>query len=54
MQKTPPQPPAPPPAEIKRVSSAELMDGKREVEISHGGKVYRLRVTQLNKLILTA
>jgi hemin uptake protein HemP len=39
---------------IKRVSSTELMDGQREVEISHGGKIYRLRITQLNKLILTA
>jgi hemin uptake protein HemP len=39
---------------VKRISSASLMDGRREVEIEHGGKIYRLRVTQLNKLILTA
>ena len=39
---------------VKRISSAGLMDGRREVEIEHGGKIYRLRVTQLNKLILTA
>jgi hemin uptake protein HemP len=39
---------------VKRVSSASLMDGGREMEIEHGGRVYRLRITQLNKLILTA
>jgi hemin uptake protein HemP len=39
---------------IKRISSAGLMDGGRELEIEHAGRVYRLRVTQLNKLILTA
>ena len=41
-------------APVKRISSAGLMDGGREVEIEHAGRVYRLRVTQLNKLILTA
>ena len=39
---------------IKRISSSGLMDGGRELEIEHAGRVYRLRVTQLNKLILTA
>lgn len=57
------QPPRPAPvpavvssavAPVKRISSAGLMDGGREVEIEHAGRVYRLRVTQLNKLILTA
>ncbi len=37
-----------------RVNSAVLMQGRKELEIEHGGKIYRLRVTQLNKLILTA
>ncbi len=37
-----------------RINSAALMQGQRELEIEHGGKIYRLRVTQLNKLILTA
>jgi len=49
--------PASPSAEItplRRISSGELMDGQREVEIEHAGRVYRLRITQLNKLILTA
>ena len=39
---------------VKRISSTSLMDGGRELEIDHGGRVYRLRITQLNKLILTA
>ena len=39
---------------VKRISSASLMEGGRELEIEHGGRVYRLRITQLNKLILTA
>ena len=41
-------------APVKRVSSASLMGDGRELEIDHAGRVYRLRVTQLNKLILTA
>ena len=39
---------------VKRINSAGLMEGGRELEIEHAGRVYRLRVTQLNKLILTA
>ena len=39
---------------VKRISSASLMEGGRELEIEHAGRVYRLRITQLNKLILTA
>ncbi|MYM25087.1 hemin uptake protein HemP [Duganella sp. FT135W] len=39
---------------VKRISSASLMEGGRELEIEHSGRVYRLRITQLNKLILTA
>lgn len=37
-----------------RINSVALMQGQKELEIEHGGKIYRLRVTQLNKLILTA
>ncbi|MCU6432452.1 hemin uptake protein HemP [Undibacterium sp. Jales W-56] len=40
--------------QIPRLKSRELMREMREVEIDHEGKIYRLRVTQLNKLILTA
>jgi hemin uptake protein HemP len=39
---------------VRRIPSRTLMQDRREVEIEHGGKIYRLRVTQLNKLILTA
>jgi hemin uptake protein HemP len=39
---------------VRRLSSASLMQNEREVEIEHGNKIYRLRVTQLGKLILTA
>jgi hemin uptake protein HemP len=37
-----------------RISSQELFGQSREVEIDHEGRIYRLRLTQLNKLILTA
>lgn len=39
---------------VRRITSDYLMQDKREVEIEHSGKIYRLRITQLNKLILTA
>ncbi len=37
-----------------RVTSRELFGQGREIEIDHEGRIYRLRLTQLNKLILTA
>jgi hemin uptake protein HemP len=40
--------------EALRIKSNELFKHGREVEIDHEGRIYRLRVTQLNKLILTA
>ncbi len=43
------------PAEpVRRITSTDLLAQRREVEIEHAGKIYRLRITQLNKLILTA
>ena len=42
------------PQEIPRIKSGDLMQQKRELEIDHAGRIYRLRITQLNKLILTA
>jgi hemin uptake protein HemP len=36
-----------------RVDSRELFVETREITITHGGDVYRLRLTALNKLILT-
>lgn len=41
---------APPPP---RWSTQALMLGGREAEISHEGKTYRLRITAMNRLILT-
>lgn len=41
-------------ASIVRLRSEDLFRQKREVEIDHDGRIYRLRLTQLNKLILTA
>ncbi len=37
-----------------RIRLEDLMQEMREIEIDHGGKIYRLRLTQSNKLILTA
>ena len=51
---TPLPSPAPAPPPVPRIGSGELLQGGRELEITHAGKIYRLRVTQLNKLILTA
>ncbi|KAF3998625.1 hemin uptake protein HemP [Glaciimonas immobilis] len=39
---------------IKRITSRDLFKQMRELEIDHGGRIYKLRLTQLNKLILTA
>lgn len=43
-----------PQQEVPRIKSGDLMQQKRELEIDHAGRIYRLRITQLNKLILTA
>lgn len=37
-----------------RIKLADLLQQMREIEIDHDGKIYRLRLTQANKLILTA
>ncbi len=39
---------------ITRLQSTHLFRQMRELEIDHGGRIYKLRLTQLNKLILTA
>jgi hemin uptake protein HemP len=41
-------------AAAPRYTTAGLMQDQREIEIEHAGRIYRLRITQLNKLILTA
>lgn len=41
-------------AQAQRVNSQDLLKQAKCVEIEHEGKIYELRVTRLNKLILTA
>jgi len=43
----------PAPAGLQRINSEQLLNGAREMEIEHGGSLYRLRLTALGKLILT-
>jgi hemin uptake protein HemP len=38
---------------VQAVQSEELLQGKKAVEISHNGAIYRLQATRLGKLILT-
>jgi len=37
----------------RRIDSRELLGSAQEIEIDHGGLIYRLRRTSLGKLILT-
>lgn len=46
--------PAAPPAPPRRISSRDLFSGSREIVIEHGDRLYRMRITQNGKLILTA
>jgi len=39
---------------VKRITSTELMEGQRIIEIVHGDKIYRLCLTRTNRLILNA
>ncbi len=41
------------PKAMRRFLSQELFGGECQLEIEHGGALYRLRVTSLGKLILT-
>jgi hemin uptake protein HemP len=45
---------APAASQTPRFKSEDLFQQQREVEIDHQGRIYRLRLTQMNKLILTA
>ncbi len=50
-----PAPPVPvPQAQPVRLSSHDLLQQARAIQIEHDGKIYELRLTRLNKLILTA
>ena len=42
-----------PGADIATIDSVELFAGEREIQISHRGELYRLRITAQQKLILT-
>lgn len=42
------------PTSVMRIKSQDLFRQMREIEIDHEGRIYRLRLTQLNKMILTA
>jgi hemin uptake protein HemP len=37
---------------MRTLDSAELFEGRREVQIRHGGALYRLKITRQGKLIL--
>ncbi len=52
---TPTLPPARLPASPapRRLRSQDLLGQDRELEIEHAGQLYRLRLTNLGKLILT-
>lgn len=39
---------------VPRIRSQDLFRHARELDIDHGGRVYKLRITSLNRLILTA
>lgn len=39
---------------VHRIKSQDLFQQRHEIEIDHEGRIYRLRLTQHNKLILTA
>lgn len=54
-------PPSPPPPQsvrpalpLRQIASSELFGSGREIVIEHAGRLYRLRITQNGKLILTA
>jgi len=38
----------------RRIRSEDILRGAREIVIDHDGRLYRLRITQNGKLILTA
>ncbi|WP_338845463.1 hemin uptake protein HemP [Massilia sp. W12] len=45
---------AKPAVTLPRIKSSDLFQTNREIEIDHEGRIYRMRLTNLNKLILTA
>jgi hemin uptake protein HemP len=53
-ENNPPPPVGPSLGPPRRLSSAALLQGERQIVIDHAGREYRLRVTAQGKLILTA
>lgn len=49
----PPDTSATPSGARRRLRSDALFGGANEIQIEHGGALYRLRITSLGKLILT-
>lgn len=49
----PPNEAAPSAARARTLQSEELLQGRKAIEISHNGAIYRLQATRLGKLILT-
>ena len=49
----PRQPAAPVQHQAQPLPSEALLRGRKQVEITHNGEVYRLQATRLGKLILT-
>jgi len=49
-----PSPDAEPGEKVKRIASRDLFGSSREIVIDHAGRLYRMRITQNGKLILTA
>jgi hemin uptake protein HemP len=49
----PPTPRPAGPAQPHTITSRQLFGGAREILIDHDGRLYRMRITQYGKLILT-
>jgi hemin uptake protein HemP len=47
-----PEPSSPAESPLTAISSDDILQGKSEVLIRHGGELYRLRLTRNGKLIL--
>lgn len=50
---TQPAPPVPASHQIPTVESSQILGGRTQIAINHGGELYSLRVTRNGKLILT-
>ncbi|AOF83780.1 hemin uptake protein HemP [Methyloversatilis sp. XJ19-13] len=53
LPQTPANAPAASPTPSPTLDSAQLLGGRKQVAINHGGELYSLRLTRNGKLILT-